>query len=124
MDIDLFQSTSHLVVFLVLLAVMKNTVIVTPQIVDHIAKLANIPVTQEEKKTLSDGFTKTMEVVDHLSELNTSSIEPTHQVTGLVNVLRDDVVDQARMFTQKQALSNAKKTHNGFFVVEQILEEK
>ncbi len=124
MDTDLFQSTSHLVIFLVLLAIMKNVVTVTPQIVDHIAKLANIPVTEDEKKILADGFTKTMEVVDHLSELDTSSIEPTHQVTGLVNVLRDDVVDEARMFTQKQALSNAKKTHQGFFVVDQILEEK
>ncbi len=103
---------------------MKNPLTITPSIVDHIATLATIPVTEEEKKTLAEGFTTTMQVVDHLNEVDTSNIEPTHQVTGLVNVLRKDVVDKDRMFSQKQALSNAKHTHNGYFVVDQILEEK
>jgi Asp-tRNA(Asn)/Glu-tRNA(Gln) amidotransferase C subunit len=40
-----------------------------------------------------------------------------------VNVLREDVVEEKRMFTQEEALSNAKKTHQGFFVVDQLIDQ-
>lgn len=100
----------------------KNTV--TAEMVDHIAVLANIPVTQQEKEDLAQGFTKTLAVVDKLNSLDTSNIEQAHQVTGLTNVLREDRVDEKRMFPQQAALQNAKEHHDGYFVVEQILEEK
>jgi len=101
-----------------------NSTIITSQIVGHIANLANIPVTAEEEKQLAEGFNATLKVVNQLNEIDTTNIEPTHQVTGLVNVFREDVVDEHQMFTQEQALANAKNTHNGYFVVDQILEEK
>lgn len=92
--------------------------------VNHIAKLANIPLTDEEEGKLATAFTETLDVVAKLKEVDTANTEPTHQVTGLVNVLRDDEVDESRMFTQEEALANAKTTADGYFVVEQILEEK
>mgnify|MGYP001617368899 FL=1 len=92
-------------------------------IVHYVAKLATIPVTAEEEKKLADGFTKTLTVVDELKKVNTTNVEPTHQVSGLINVFRKDVVDMDRMFTQEQALANASQSHNGFFVVEQILDQ-
>jgi len=102
--------------------IMKTTGI-TSDDVSHIALLANIPVTDEEKKTLADGFTKTMQVVDQLGQADTNTIEPTHQVTGLTNVMREDVVDEKRMFSQSDALRNGKRTYNGFFVVKQVLDK-
>ncbi len=95
-----------------------------PSIVHHIAQLANIPVTADEEKKLADGFSTTLGVVDELKKVHTKDIEPTHQVSGLVNVFREDIVDADRMFTQEQALSNAPESHNGFFVVEQILDQE
>jgi len=105
---------------------MNNTkhTTITSKIVRHIAKLANIPVTAKEEEQLAEGFNTTLEVVNQLKTINTDNIEPTHQVTGLINVLREDTVDEQQMFTQEQALANAKNTHNGYFVVDQILEEK
>ena len=91
--------------------------------VSHIADLANIPVTDEEKKALARGFTTTMAVVEDLKKADTSHVEPTHQVTGLTNVMREDVIDEKRMFSQDEALRNAKRTHNGFFVVKQVLDK-
>jgi aspartyl-tRNA(Asn)/glutamyl-tRNA(Gln) amidotransferase subunit C len=93
-------------------------------IVHHIAQLANIPVTADEEKTLADGFVTTLQVVDELKKINTKNVSPTHQLSGLTNVLREDVVDTERMFTQEQALANAPQSHNGFFVVEQILDQE
>lgn len=97
---------------------------ITPQIVHHIAQLANIPVKSDEEGTLAEGFTTTLGVVDELKKVDISQIEPVHQVTGLTNVLREDIVDEDRMFSQEQALANAPHTHDGFIVVDQILEQE
>lgn len=91
--------------------------------VKQIAQLAQIPTNSDEEKKLSDGFTKTLVVVDQLNKLQTDDIEPTHQVTGLANVFREDIVVEKRMLSQKQALQNAKKTYAGYFVAKQILVE-
>lgn len=101
---------------------MKTTV--TPQIVAHIAQLAHIPVSIEEQKNFAGAFEETLGIVDTLSQLNVSQIPTTHQVTGLENVWREDAIDNHAQFTQQEALANGAKTHNGYFVVERILEEK
>jgi len=95
--------------------------IISKDLVDHIAKLAKIPVSEREKESLAEGFNKTLAVVDELFKVDVKKVEPTHQITGLENVLRDDVVDERKMFSQEQALSNTKNKHNGYFVVDQIL---
>lgn len=94
-----------------------------PADVEAIARLANIPVTDEEKKTLAAGFTTVLGVLNQLKNIDVKNVEPTHQVTGLENVLREDEIDTTRMFTQDQALANAPRKHNGFFVVDQVLEQ-
>lgn len=96
---------------------------ISTNLVNHIANLAKIPVTEKEKEDLSNGFNKALDVVDELFKVDVKNIEPTHQVTGLENVLREDEVDEKKIFTQEQALSNTKNKHNGYFVVDQILAE-
>ncbi len=92
--------------------------------VDKIARLANIPVTDEEKEDLARGFTTVVGVLEELKEIDVTDVHPTNQVTGLENVTREDEVDVTRMFTQEEALTNAKHTHNGFFVVDQVLDQE
>jgi aspartyl-tRNA(Asn)/glutamyl-tRNA(Gln) amidotransferase subunit C len=90
--------------------------------VAHIAKLARIPVTEEEKIKLASGFNTVIGVLDVLKKVDVTNVEPTHQVTGLENVTREDVVDEKRMFTQEEALVNAPKKHDGYFVVDQVID--
>lgn len=90
--------------------------------VAKIATLANIPVTASEEEKLAEGFTTTIAVVEDLKKAKTDDIGPTHQVTGLTNVTRDDVVDDARGFSQEEALRNAPHTYNGYFVVNQVID--
>ena len=92
--------------------------------VAKIAELANIPVSESTMEQLASAFTETMRVVDELNALDTAGIEPTHQVTGLTNVWRDDVVLPEQSFTQSEALSNAPHTVDGYFAVPQVREEK
>lgn len=96
---------------------------ITKDTVKHIAKLANIPISEKEESDFSEGFNKTLEVVDKLFDVDVSNVGPTHQVTGLENVLREDVVNEANTLSQSDALKNSKNKHNGYFVVGQILAE-
>ncbi|OGD70199.1 hypothetical protein A3A84_00400 [Candidatus Collierbacteria bacterium RIFCSPLOWO2_01_FULL_50_23] len=101
---------------------MAKTIITT----DDVAKvgiLANLPLTEDEKKLFADQFSMTIDVVNQLNEIDTKGITPTSQVNHLENVTRPDVIDDDRVLTQEQALSGAKNTHQGFFVVKQILEK-
>jgi aspartyl-tRNA(Asn)/glutamyl-tRNA(Gln) amidotransferase subunit C len=103
---------------------MKNKVTITTDQVKHIANLAQIPITKEEEQSLQQAFEETLETVSSLQTVDTSGVEPTHQVTGFENRLREDIVDEKNTFTQEQALKNAPKTYNGYFVVPRIIEEK
>lgn len=92
------------------------------QLVKHIAQLAQIPVTSQEEEELATAFSQTLQVINDLKEVDVDGVEPTHQVTGLENVTRPDQVSAELMFTQKEALANAKKTHQGYFVVERVID--
>lgn len=91
--------------------------------VSHIAKLANIPVTPDEEKKLEAAFEETLAVIENLQTVDVSNVQPTYQVTGLENVLREDSVDEEKMFSQAEALANAKETHEGFVVVPQVISQ-
>jgi aspartyl-tRNA(Asn)/glutamyl-tRNA(Gln) amidotransferase subunit C len=97
---------------------------ISPQQVQHIANLANIPITDNEASSISKAFIETLEVVDQLQTINTQNTELTHQVTGLENVLREDEIEEKKMFSQAEALANAKKTHHGYFVVPRIIDKE
>lgn len=90
--------------------------------VNHVAKLANIPVNTSEVEKYSSQFAETLKVIGVLSELETSTVTETAQVTGLENVFREDQVDDSRILSQNQALSQAKQVHNGYIVVPQLIE--
>ena len=95
----------------------------TSEDVHTIAKLANIPITTCEEAALAEGFNTTMKVVDTLFSVDVTGVTPISQVTSLENVFREDEIDGTRQFTQDQALANAPRKHNGYFVVDQILED-
>jgi len=84
--------------------------------VKKVAKLANLTLPVEE----SEFDTQLNDVVGYIEKLNsvdTSNVEPTFQVTGLTNRLRNDSFADDTLSVE-DALSGTKKTHNGLFVVE------
>ncbi len=58
----------------------------------HIAKLARLSLTSKEIDKMTTELSAILAYVDMLNEVDTSNVEPTAQVTGLTNALRDDVV--------------------------------
>ena len=99
-----------------------HTVTVTPDEVKKIGKLASLKLQDNEVDLFAGQFTKTLEVVNELNEIDTTNVDATYQVNGLSNVTRADEVDTSRVLSQAIALREAKKTHNGFFVVERLID--
>ncbi len=91
--------------------------------VQHIAKLSNIPITSDEEEALTHAFVDTLKVVEELKSVDVSKVQPTFQVTGLENVWREDMIDEKKMFTQAEALFNAKQSYDGYFVVPQVIDQ-
>lgn len=88
--------------------------------VKHVAKLANLPLTDTELVKFQDQLSRILEYINQLQEVDTSGVEETSQVTGLENVFREDEVGAC--ITQKQALSNAKNTHQGYIKVPHVFD--
>ncbi len=88
--------------------------------VAHIAKLANLPLSDKEKNKFESQLESTLDYIEQLKEVDTKNVEPTSQVTGLENVTRDDSPRES--LSQNDALSNTKDKHNGLFKVKAILD--
>ena len=89
--------------------------------ITHVAKLANLPLSDDEKKLLEPQLTDVITYVEKLQNVNTQNVERTSQVTGLETVLRDDNVDGS--LSQETALSQAPSVQNEMFQVKGIFEE-
>lgn len=102
---------------------MKQTPVhLTEEEVRHIANLARLPLTEEEVKKFRDQLTSVLQHMAKIQSLDTSKVTETSQVTGLENIVREDVVDKERVLSQKDALANAKNTYKGYFVVPAIFD--
>ena len=90
--------------------------------VKKIAKLANLPLTDEEEEKLGEQLSQTLDYVNKLEEIDTKNVGPTSQVTGLENVTREDEVTPS--LTQDEALENVKSSYKGFVKVKAILDQE
>ena len=97
---------------------------ITPNIIKKMVKLSKLTITKPEYKYFTKQFNETLNIVNKFNELKTKKVNETSHVTGLINNFREDIVEKDRMLTQEEALSNAKKTHKGYFVVKAIFDEK
>lgn len=100
----------------------SSPIAVSPATVAHIGQLANLEISAAEQQAFSQAFTETLEEVQNIFAVDSASVAPTHHVTGLVNVWRDDSIDEKRLFSQEEALSQAEHTFQGMIVVDRVLE--
>lgn len=66
---------------------------ITRDDVHHLAKLSSLQLDENETEALRADLENILGYIEQLSELDTTGVEPTYQVTDLENVWRDDVVD-------------------------------
>jgi len=92
------------------------------QEVEHIAELARLRLTEAEKEKYSDQLSGILEYVEKLSTIDTAQVEPTSQVTGLTNVMREDEIIESGISAELVACSPANA--DGYIKIPKIFENK
>jgi len=93
---------------------------ITKQEVEHVAKLARLELSEQEKDQLTNQLSGILTYVEKLNELTTTGVEPTAHVLDISNVMRDDLPQES--LTQERALANAPDKAAGHFRVPLIIE--
>lgn len=89
----------------------------------HIAKLGNLTLNEKEIEVFKKQLSSVIDYINKLQEVDTKDVEPSSQITGLTDVLREDKVEDSRTLTSEQALSNTKSKEGNLFKVKAILTE-
>ena len=91
---------------------------ITIKDVEHVAKLARLELTDEEKELYTKQLGDVLKYVDQMNEVDTSNVKPMAQVIDMVNVMREDEVHYD--VTKEALMSNAPEEENGYFKVPKI----
>jgi len=94
----------------------------TKQEVEHIATLARLRLSEEEKETYSEQLSAILNYMEKLSSVDTSEVEPTSQVTGLTNIMREDEVIESGI--EKDLVDCAPDNGLGFVKIPKVFENK
>ena len=89
--------------------------------VEHIAELARIELTKEEREKFSDELSDVLGYVEQLQEVDTKKIKPVSQVTGLVNVVREDIAENFEEDGREIMISNFPEGKDGCIKVRQVM---
>jgi len=95
-------------------------VAITEQNVRHLAKLANLSLSQDEAVRMAGELEAIVGYVAQLQAVDTTGVEPIANVMGLTNVSRPDVAGP--MLSQKQVLANAPQKNEVAFLVPKVVE--
>jgi aspartyl-tRNA(Asn)/glutamyl-tRNA(Gln) amidotransferase subunit C len=93
---------------------------ISKQEVEHVAMLARLELSEQEKEKLTDQLSNILTYVEKLNELDTAGVEPTAHVLDIDNVMREDVAGES--LTQEKALANAPEKSAGHYRVPKIIE--
>lgn len=88
--------------------------------VQHLAQLSSLQLADDEVVSLQQDIGAILGYVHQLSELDTTGVEPTYQVTDLQNVWRDDSVI-AEEVTREQLLELSPESYNNQVKVPKVL---
>ena len=85
-----------------------------------LAALAKIQLNEAEAESFTSELDEILKYVEQLSDVDVSSLEPTNQVTGLQNVMREDVVKDYGI-TQEELLKNFPDRDGNLLKVKRVL---
>ncbi|EKD44054.1 MAG: aspartyl/glutamyl-tRNA(Asn/Gln) amidotransferase subunit C [uncultured bacterium] len=90
--------------------------------VKKIAQLARIELTPEEEKRHAETISTVLDFVDTLNEIDTTDVEPTAQVTGLEDIVREDVVKNCEI--KKELLAQMPQISAGLLKVPAVFDNQ
>ncbi len=90
--------------------------------VEHIAKLARMGLTDEEKEKFTKELSSILNYVDKLNKVDTSKAEPIKQITGLENIVREDITEKHDKTIRDKLIKQAPKVKGAHIQVPKILD--
>ncbi len=93
---------------------------ITRETIEHVANLARLNLTEQEKETLTTEMADVISYVDKLNELDTSNVEPKSHVMPVNNVFREDKTEKS--YDREKILANAPSKDDGCFKVPKVVE--
>lgn len=91
---------------------------ITVKDVEHVAKLARLELTEEEKEKFTKQLGDVLKYVEQMDEVDTTGVIPMAHAFDIVNIMREDEVVYEQ--TKEALMSNAPEEENGFFKVPKI----
>ena len=80
---------------------------------EHIASLAKIELTEEERELFTKQLNEILDYFRRIDEVDTKDVPPTYHVIDLVNVFRDDEVRPS--MPREKVFMNTTKREGRFF---------
>jgi aspartyl-tRNA(Asn)/glutamyl-tRNA(Gln) amidotransferase subunit C len=91
--------------------------------VKHVAKLAKLQLTDEEIKKFQVQLSEILSYIEELEKVDTQGVDPTSQTTGLLNVFREDEIQDKRILSSQQVFLNAKNKNRNYFLVKAVIDK-
>lgn len=90
--------------------------------VEHVASLARLSFSEDEKQRLTTELNSMLEYMEQLNGLDTSNVQPLEHVVDVPRVLRPD--EQVTGLTRDEALQNAPARTEQFFKVPKVIADR
>ena len=94
---------------------------VTEELILHLAYLARLDYSENERAALKPELEKMIAFVEKLEEVNTAGVEPLLYISEAVNVLREDEIQGS--VSREEALRNAPFRDDTYFKVPKVIKK-
>ena len=91
--------------------------------VEHVAELARLDLTEEEKRKFSKQLSSVLDYISELDKVNTEGVEPTSQITGLSDVTRADQVEACGEEIRDSIKKNLPDSEGGYIKVKGVFDK-
>ncbi|MBI4653319.1 Asp-tRNA(Asn)/Glu-tRNA(Gln) amidotransferase subunit GatC [Candidatus Kuenenbacteria bacterium] len=79
--------------------------------VEHVAKLAQLKLTDQEKEKFTKQLSSILDYVKQLDEVDTKNIKPINQIIGLRNITRKDEINKKETEKLLQCAPNVEERY-------------
>ncbi len=95
---------------------------INDELISKLEHLAKLSLSDEEREIMKKDLGNILEMIDKIQEVDTDHVEPLRYINRDVNVLRDDIAENA--INNEQALRNAPSKSGPYISVPKVIDIK
>ncbi len=90
-------------------------------LISKLEKLSRLELSEQERDGIQKDLNEILSMVEKLNEVNTDNVEPLIHISEEEHVLREDEIKH--QLSREEALKNAPKQKDGYFLVPKVIEK-